>query len=183
MTLWSSQCREGHTGVLGSKVAQESVPCLSLVCLWLASGVSTEHVSRLLQESLLTGKNQAVSSWHHWWKQACSSYPYLTPTIISNGSKRKGWRGTSSLLWRATGTYKQKPLVWPLLSRHNTSPHPPRDPVVKGALKSKVGWGCTDGARRRGGWRSPQKVAFTLLSSSTTLSVSFPSSLLLTRCC
>lgn len=159
------------------------MPCLSLACLWRVSGVSTEHASRLLQESLLTGKNQALSSWHHWWKQACSSHPYLTPTIISNGSKRKGWRGTSSLLWRATGHTSRNP--WSGLSSQaiTPSPHPPRDPVVKGALKSRAGWGCTNGARRRGGWRSPQKVAFTLLSSSTTLSVSFPSSLLLTRCC
>lgn len=136
MTLWSSQGRQGHTGVPGSKGAQESVLCHSLACLWLASGVSTECESRLLQESLLTGKNQALSSWHHWWKQACSSRPYLTPTIISNGSKRKGWRGTSSLLWRATGTYKQKPPVCPLLSSHNTSPHPLRDPVVEGHLRA-----------------------------------------------
>lgn len=179
MTLWSSQGRQGHTGVLGSKGAQESVLCHSLACLWLASGVSTERESRLLQESFLTGKNQALSSWHHRWKQACSSRPYLTPTIISNGSKRKGWRGTNSLFWRATGTYKQRPLVWPLLSSHNTSPHPPRSRSSgEGTLKSRAGWGCTDGAGR-----SPQKVAFTLLSSSTTLSVSFPSSLLLTRCC
>lgn len=158
------------------------MPCFSLACLWLASGVSTEHASRLLQESLLTGKNQALSSWHHWWKQACSSHPYLTPTIISDGSKRKGWRGTSSLLWRATGTYKQKPLVWPLLSSHNTKSTSSWRSSGEGGT-CRAGWGCTNGDRRRGGWRSPQKVAFTLLSSSTTLSVSFPSSLLLTRCC
>jgi hypothetical protein len=127
------------------------------------------------EESLLPGKNQAVSSWHYWWKQACSFHPYLSPKIISNGSKRKGWRGASSLLWRATGTHKQNPLGWPPVSSRNTRPSPPRDPVVKGKLK-----GRSDGVRRRGGWSSPQKVAFTLLSSSTTLSVSFPSSLLLT---
>lgn len=48
MTLWSSQGRQGHTGVLGSKGAQESVLCHSLACLWLASGVSTERESLLL---------------------------------------------------------------------------------------------------------------------------------------
>lgn len=38
MTLWSSQCRQGHTGVLMSKGAQESVLCHSLACLWHMCG-------------------------------------------------------------------------------------------------------------------------------------------------
>lgn len=92
MMRWSSQCWQGHTGGLMSKGPQESVLCHSLACLWhmwLESGVSTEQESCLLQESRLTGKNQAVSSWHYWGKQACLFHPYLTLKIMSNGSKRK----------------------------------------------------------------------------------------------
>lgn len=141
---WSPS-EQGNSGV-----SALPLPGMSVACVWLESGVSTEHESCLLQRSHSSPeKNQTVSSWHYWWKQACLFHPYLSPKIISNGSKSKGWRGASSLVWRATGTHKQNPLGWPPVSSCNTSPSPPRNPVVKGKLK-----GCSDGIRRRGGWSS-----------------------------
>lgn len=116
---WSPR-EQGSSGV-----SALPLPGMFVAYVWLESGVSTERESCLLQRSHSSREESGRVFLALLVETSLLVPPHLTPKITSNGSKRKAWRGASSLVWRAMGTYKQNPLGWPPVSSHNTSPYPP----------------------------------------------------------